>query len=177
MSELLAIDPGYSARGRGCACALFFGSVLTRVWFARPETASFSELSVGADHVIWECPQVDRRTRGSVPSTVTLAAVGGTMAGLFAGANRATCEPVSPAIWKGSAPKPIHHSRMWGLLRDCERELLGGERTLEGIERAKRKGALDRWSRSGSTYYPSSWLEHNLLDAAGLGLWKLGRKI
>lgn len=175
MSTLLSIDPGYAARGRGCALAFFEGRTLTRVFFLRPEDACHEALQIGADHVVWECPQVDSRTRGSVPALVQLAAVGGTLAGMFAGSNRCDCEPVLPSTWKGSTPKPVHHARMWRVLQERERELLGGSDTFDRIEAAQRKGALTRWAHRPTGYYPASWLMHNLLDAVGIGFWSLHR--
>jgi hypothetical protein len=63
---------------------------------------------------------------------------------------------------------------MWARLDTVERELLGGNATAARIEAAKRAGALDRWARSGGEYY-GAWLGHNLLDASGLGMWRLER--
>lgn len=173
---LVAIDPGYSRNGQGCAVAVFEGTALVRVLFARPETVDHATLrSIGAEQVVWECPQVDSRTRVSVPAVVQLAAIGGTLAGLIAGASGATVEPVTPSAWKGSAPKPVAHGRMWDRLSDDERLLLGGEATATQIAAAKRRGAACRWDPARSPYYPATWVTHNVLDAVGIGLWKLQR--
>lgn len=175
MSTLVAIDPGYAQRGKGCAVALFAHRALVAVRFERPETVSLAALSIGATDVVWECPQLDARSRVSVPAVVHLAAVGGMLAGMYAGACACRAEGVTPSVWKGSTSKPVHHGRMWALLAPSERALLGGEPTYAAIEAAKRAGGLDRWGRDGASYYPSSWLTHNLLDAVGLGLWRLKR--
>lgn len=172
---LVAIDPGYAKRGQGCAVAIFVDGRLACVRFERPETVALPELAVGARDVVWECPQIDARTRSATPQVLTLAATGGTLAGLYAGCNACRAVPVSPAEWKQSTPKPVHHARIWARLHDDERDLLGGEKTKERIDAAKRKGALERWAKSGALYYPPIWLTHNLLDAVGLGLWRLGR--
>jgi hypothetical protein len=175
---MISIDPGYAKRGKGCACARFDGGRLRCVWFARPEAAwrtTPAHAQRGVDLVVWEIPQVDRRTRVSTPHVVQLAAVGGTLAGLYAGAAGARVEPVTPAQWKGATPKPVAHGRMLRALNDAELAMVGGADTVAAVEAAKRKGARDRWSRDGSSYYPSSWLMHNLLDAVGIGLWRLGR--
>jgi len=124
--------------------------------------------------VVWERPQVDRRTRQSVPSIVRLAAEGGTLAGLYAGACGARIVPVSPTEWKGAVSKPVHHKRLWRVLSEEERSQLGA-RVGREIDAACRRGALDRWSRPGASYYPGGFAEHNLLDAIGIGLWHLGR--
>lgn len=179
LTLLAAIDPGYAARGEGCAVAIFVEGVLARAYFARPdklgEALGDMGMRVGGSAVYWECPQVDTRTRVSVPACVKLAAVGGMLAGMYAGAWGATIRAVSPSEWKGSTAKPVHHARMWRTLHDTERWLLGGAATLQEIESAQRKGALDRWSRPGASYYPARWNTHNLLDAAALGLWAVGR--
>lgn len=174
---MIAIDPGFAARGRGCACAHFVDGRLVSVWFARPEAVAGTPAPTRANvhRVVWECPQVDKRTRGSVPAIVQLAAVGGTLAGLYAGQLAAVVEPVAPSAWKGSAPKPVAHGRMWIALTPAERTILGGDATATAIETAKRAGAKARWARDGASYYPSTFAMHNLLDAVGIGMWRLGR--
>lgn len=172
MPVLIAIDPGYAAKGEGCAVARFVHGALERVFFARPESVDFADLK-GAHLVIWECPQVDARTRTSTPAVVQLAAVGGTLAGMFSGVSTCRCTPVSPLEWKGSVPKPIAHARLWRALTQAERAVLGGNATAMAIARAQEKGALGRWGKPGAAYYPASFTTHNLLDAVGLGFWWL----
>lgn len=186
-APVVAIDPGFAARGPGCAVALFDDTGrLVEARYARPETVSPVELLASELYtdmatapqplaVVWESPQVDARTRVSTPAVVRLAAVGGVLAGLYAGANGGKVEAVTPSIWKGTAPKPVHHSRMWRALTAAEQRLLGGEDTLTRIHAARRAGAKDRWGKPGGAYYPTSWWTHNLLDAVGIGLWRLGR--
>lgn len=177
MSTLVTIDPGYAAKGPGCAVAVFCCGLLSQTYFARPEKVWITPLK-NVYEVVWECPQVDSRSRVSVPSIVQLAAVGGTLAGMYSGAcGGATVVPVSPSAWKGSTPKPVHHLRLWRQLRVVEHDLLGGVDTEMAIEAACRKGALDRWGKPGASYYPRTWWTHNLLDAVGIGLWRLGRAI
>lgn len=57
---------------------------------------------------------------------------------------------VKPAYWKGQVPKPVHHARILRTLNERERAY------VEGIK------------------LPASKM-HNVMDAIGLGLWKLGR--
>jgi hypothetical protein len=173
VSTLVAIDPGFAARGKGCAVAVFLDGVLACTCFARPETVSANTLSVCAAEVVWELPQVDARTRASVPAIVQLAATGGTLAGLFAGASGGRVVAVTPTQWKGNVAKPVCHSRMWARLAFAERAVLGGDATAARIEAAKRAGALARWA-PGEHYY-GSWSGHNTLDAVALGVWRLGR--
>ena len=174
MSILVAIDPGYARRGRGCAVAIFTGRALTCVYFERAETITRSSLAVGASEIVWECPQCDARSRTIAPTLIELTAAGALLAGMFAGACGCRAVAVMPRDWKGSLAKPVAHSRMWARLDTVERELLGGNATAARIEAAKRAGALDRWARSGGEYY-GAWLGHNLLDASGLGMWRLER--
>jgi hypothetical protein len=59
---------------------------------------------------------------------------------------------VWPHSWKGSVPKAVHNERVLRALRPEEVEL------------------LPRRPRSKKNPY-----DHNMLDAVGIGLWKLGR--
>ena len=172
-------------RGKGCAVAIFIDQTLAHVNFYRPETITYVQLRVGAVEVVWEQPQIDARTRVSVPAVVQLAATGGTLAGMFAGACGCSVTSVSPQTWKGGTAKPVAHGRMWTGWTDdygthhngltlAEQAVLGGSATLTQIEAAKHAGAKARWNRPGGTYYPTSWLTHNLLDAVGIGRWRLG---
>lgn len=176
MSALVAIDPGYAKQGPGCAIALFEKRTLVRAFFARPESLSPKDLLVvNCGEVVWEEPQVDKRTYGATPEVVHLAAVGGTLAGMFAGRNGCRALPVTPKQWKKSLRKPQAHSRLWKAIFPSERALLGGYATEVAIDVAKVKGALDRWIKPGGSYYRASWRMHNLLDAVGIGLWRLDR--
>ena len=59
-------------------------------------------------------------------------------------------ELVMPVTWKGTVPKKIHNQRVIDVLSEKERALL-----------PFRPRAKD--------------YDHNMLDAVGIGLWKLGR--
>lgn len=170
----VAIDPGYAARGKGCAVAVLVDGKIAAVGFERPEAIDANALSVCATDVVWECPQLDARTRTATGSVVQLAAVGGTLAGLYAGACGCRAVAVAPSQWKGSVAKPVHHARVWDALAFDERQALGGDTVRARIAEAQRAGALDRWSKPGAAYY-GTWTGHNLLDAVALGLWRVGR--
>jgi hypothetical protein len=58
-----------------------------------------------------------------------------------------TVELVWPRTWKGTVPKPIHNARVLNALNDQELRLLPRIRN------------------------------HNMVDAVGLGLWKLRRRL
>ena len=175
--NLIAINPGFAMRGRGCAVALFEDRRVHRVLFARPETVDRNDLKHAIDIVAWEIPQIDSRTRVSTPSVVQIAAVSGTLAGMYAGANDARIVAVTPREWKGSLAKPHAHHRLWNRLDEYERALLGGTDTGREIDRARRRGALGRWAKPGAAYYPASFETHNLLDAVGIGRYVLGLEI
>ena len=175
--NIVAIDPGYAARGPGCAVAVFTNKLLVHACFTRPGPGALKALGLSTtDVVVWECPQVDSRTRAAVPAAVQLAAVGGTLAGQIAGATGCmTIVPVAPSTWKGSARKPQAHARLWQELVASERAILGGPTTADRIEEAKRAGALDRWRKPGGSYYRATWHMHNILDAVGIGYWYLDK--
>lgn len=59
-------------------------------------------------------------------------------------------ELVRPTRWKGSVPKRIHHQRIGRALTVEEHAVLNGVRVADS-------------------------LRHNVLDAIGIGLWKIGR--
>lgn len=182
MTSLLAIDPGVAA----CACAAFESGRLAHAWFERP-TKDVSELTeIAFDVVIVERPVLQGdRTRAARPQDLmALAWEGATLAGMFTGRDGATLIewPANDTKehgrgWKGSEPKPVQHARLWAILDASERDVLGGERTERAIMVAREKGALNRWSRPGASYYSRTFVTHNLLDAAALGATYLGRLV
>lgn len=178
--NVIAIDPGYSRKGQGCACA-YVGNDETglKTWFARPQDKQvLSGLPFYAyvDRVIVEQPQQDSRSWSIPPAVLMqLSFEGAWLAGLYAGRCVCTVVPLTPSTSKGSVPKPIAHKRLWAQLTDEERDVLGGNPTFAQICKACERGALDKWSRAGVTYYPSTWLQHNILDAVDLGVGYLGR--
>jgi len=175
-ANVIAIDPGYSARGEGCACAHTIDGVLRHAWSTRPPCTVGHGLITGPLVVIVEKPQQDSRSWGLPPSTlINLAWEGALLAGLYAGRFGGSVVAVTPSTWKGSVSKPVAHGRLWEVLTPAEREVLGGDDTARRIEAAKRKGALDRWGKPGVRYYPRTWGGHNLLDAAALALTHVGR--
>jgi len=178
--SLLAIDPGCAKRGKGSACAVFDVNQLAAVGFAKfdapRDRAWLLAAAAGVEWVAVERPQVDRRTQGRERAIVDLAWAGAALAYWIAGAAGAAILEQTPTEWKGNARKPQHHARMWAALTDDERALLGGPRTLQIIEAAKRAGAAERWRKGGgAAYYPSGFEMHNILDAVALGLHALGR--
>lgn len=174
MMNMIAIDPGYGKRSGGCACALFVQGTLEFTWFVRPSDVAPLERDIAL--VVVEQPQQDARSWGVPPATlIRLSWDGALVAGLYAGLHGADVKAVTPSQWKGSVPKPVQHGKVWPLLSDSERELLGGLATGLAIEHATEQGARERWRRRGGEYYPSAFRMHNLLDAVAIGLVEVGR--
>lgn len=171
-AAILAIDPGYARKSKGCACAYVVGADVKRVWFERPANAVRGWPLTPLHYIVWERPEVRVRSNGARPipaeHLIELAAVGAELAGRYGCAHGLACEAVKPSIWKGSIPKPTHHRNLWCSLDPASREVLGGEATAAEIEAAVERGALDRWGRAGVSYYPRGWDGHNLLDAVAL---------
>ena len=167
-ARVLAIDPGGDKVG--CACAFFSEGGLFRVGFeARP--------AYPADVVVVERPEVqgDRTRRARPQDLMGLAWNGAMAAGYVAGASHGRVVELTPSQWKGREPKPLHHARLWEILAPHERHALGGAATERAIVGAIERGAGCRWSRPGADLYPRSFTTHNLLDAAALGAFWLGR--
>jgi hypothetical protein len=175
--RLISIDPGVA--GAGCACAAFNNETLEAVWFRRASRApGLSErLADPCDVVVVERPELQgRRTRSARPQDLmSLAWEGALLAGTYVGRDNATLVELTPRQWKGSVPKPICHARLWRVLSIAEQNILGGMATEIAIEKAVEKGALNAWGRPGVSYYPKAFTVHNLLDAAGIGCFYLGR--
>jgi hypothetical protein len=170
----LAIDPGYEKTGDGCAVAMAIRGQLDSLWFERAK--DFDGTSFELDHVIVEQPQQDGRSWVVPPAVlIRLSWEGALLAGLYAGATGAQLHPPTVTQWKGGEKKPAHHARLWAVLSPAERAVLGGEKTYAVIKAACQKGALCRWKKPSDELYPSTFKTHNLLDAAALLMWALGR--
>lgn len=166
-SNVFAIDPG----AKECAWVYFHGGRVALADF------SVGSAAVGEPHVVVvERMQIDDRTRAIDPRYVLDCQYNGAMlAGWVAGRNGAQIVGLTPTQWKGSEQKPIQHKRMWELLDDAEQRALGGTNTEFHIDAAIEKGALRRWKISGADCYPRAWKQHNILDAAALGMTYLRR--
>lgn len=114
-------------------------------------------LSMHAGHLVIECPEYRRNQTARVNPNdlIKLAVHVGALKGAFELDGRAwfaEAELVTPSQWKGSVPKDIHGQRIIRALslKECE------------VYQTKTHGlAASR--------------KHNVVDAIGLGLWKLGR--
>lgn len=179
MTNRLTIDPGYAKKGEGCACCASRDGLIVEAWFERAGKRGDDlamRADIGLDEVIVEQPQQDGRSWAVPPAVlIRLSWEGVKLGAFYAGAHGAKLIEPTPSEWKGSEAKPIMHGRLWLVLSNVERALLGGGVTERHIKAAKRAGGLDRWAKSGDKYYPSNWLGHNLLDAASMNAIASGR--
>jgi hypothetical protein len=174
-ANALAIDPGYARKSGGCAAAHAIAGDLRGVWFERA-TGFDGRGEWDLQHVIVEQPQQDARSWGVPPAVlIKLAWEGALLAGLYAGASGAELHCPTVSEWKGGEKKPAHHARLWAVLSEAERAVLGGDATYAVIKAACQKGALCRWKLPSDELYPKTFKTHNLLDAAALLMWALGR--
>jgi hypothetical protein len=143
---MLCIDPGNCS-----GLALFHGGRL--VWCgdyaADPSGPPFAHLPIGASHVLIERPTIYPldKMRGDPNDLIKVALTAGRWAEAAA---RIGCvvEYVEPRTWKGQTPKEIHNRRV--------------------------TAQLDAREQTVIPQLPATRL-HNVIDAIGLGLWKLRR--
>jgi hypothetical protein len=153
------VDNAYADFQNGGLCGAHFGG-----------SFSFSPRVI-----VYEEPQLDGRTLAvGATTTLQLALSVGRAVGRLERGN-VEVHAYTPTQWKGSEPKPQNHARLWDVLTPAERLVLGGDATYRQIDKALEKGALCRWSKRGAEYYPRTFKTHNLLDAAALGCFHLGR--
>jgi hypothetical protein len=173
VTRLVAIDPGVDR----CAVARFRDSELGEVFYASPglldpnvQAEGWLSAVAGAPTVVAEKPQFDRRCARAV---IDLAWSGALVAAAFARGGPVTT--YTPSEWKGSQPKPQHHSWAYEALTPAERAVLPLG-TADHIARACAAGARDNWRKEGARYYRGAGADvHNLMDAVALGLTHLGR--
>lgn len=145
--HILAIDPG-----RYTGWARFRYGVLVGCGLIEPyKTPIPTSLFTDTHLVIIEQPQIypHQKKRVDPNDIVKLAMLVGQYEML---AKQAGCmvEKVLPATWKKQTPKNIHNRRVMAKLSDAER------RVLAAVTCPKR-------------------LQNNVIDACGLGLWRVGR--
>jgi hypothetical protein len=146
----LYVDPGKRALGWAMWSSTFAAGLIRTKQkdFGRGLQEMVVQLPPGADRVVVELPRhYPYERRIRVNDLIDLAAVAGACGAA------GPVEFVHPATWKGQTPKPISHHRVRKALTAEERAVL--EQALEGI--------------------PES-LQHNVLDAVGIGLWRRGRR-
>jgi hypothetical protein len=147
---LIALDPGETT-----GWAAFHSCVLLAAGFTKNPYEVIDLLpqeTRDPDRVVIELPQYYPRKTKSVADLITLAVLVGELRGLWLRrcSSRQDVELVWPTTWKGSTPKDIHNERVLGKLYDGE------------VEKLQKSPRSKKWN-------------HNMLDAVGLGLWKLTR--
>ena len=146
MGALIAIDPG-----RTTGWALFlFGELESAGWKTDQEMLLEPIHSASYADVVLEVPRIyPRKGKGDQNDLIDLAVLVGDLRGYYRrrGGNVLL---VPPRKWKGTVPKGIHNERVLDALKSHEKK------RLPRRPRAKE-------------------YDHNMVDAVGLGLWKLGR--
>jgi len=154
VSDLLAVDPGSTALG----WAMFRDGALYTCSLLRAKRMEEMLLKIRerswpyVSELVVERPQIYKAIDSKAdPNRVTQLSI-------IAGAAIGSIEHSKfflpyPAEWKGQIPKDIHHKRLRKHLSEPELEVLD----------------CDLFQ------HPKS-LRHNILDAVGLGIWRLSRK-
>jgi len=157
VKRLVAIDPG----AKSVALALFKGDTLWHCGLVRAsgledllkairELDGLELLGGQADEVVVEVPQIypASKSKGDPNDLIRVALAAGGAAVAAGG----VVKLVRPREWKGTVPKEIHNRRTIVKLRDFELQIY--VTCTKSIPEA---------------------LRHNVLDAVGLGLWRLKR--
>jgi len=153
------VDPGL----RGCGVAIFKGGNLSGALYVPNSITDGrgynAHAAMGAEvhsylfasitgKIIIEHPRIypgSAQQKGDLNDLIDVACVGAAISAMFP---VGTVETVFPADWRGQVPKEVMTERISRAISNDERR---------GIEKC----------------YAS--LMHNVLDAIGIGLWKLGR--
>ncbi len=157
MGTLLAIDPGKHQ----CAWALFEKCELSRCDLHTPGQFALNVFPC-LDEVIIEIPKVyPPRSRDGGPmrsrrvdpnDLIDVTFTAGVVTGIvYEKTKGPTITNVRPYEWKGQRPKKVDNAFTFKLLYDRERQLIEQSK----VPKSKR---------------------HNLLDAIGIGLWRLDRR-
>lgn len=156
IENLVAIDPGKKWN----AYARFRGGVLLAVEYKevfREPIVSLQLPWVGGGGnliVVVEKPQVYPGGRTQRPNDLIDVAIGaGIGVGHFLNATAdVAVEQITPRTWKGTVPKEVMERRILSRLTDSENDVI-----------LQYSATLPKSKR------------HNVVDAVGIGLWKLGR--
>jgi len=150
--RITAIDPGATsgyaqfAEGKLFAAGTFSGEAFPEVWHRGY-----------AQTLVLEVPRIyPSGGKGDPNDIIQLAMRVGEIRGHYVRTASARIVEVFPRTWKGNVPKEIHHARVLAQLGDQERAVL-----------APHARRVTKTNPHG--------LDHNMLDAVGLGLWFLKR--
>lgn len=130
--------------------AIFNKGKLEKCGLGLPEDEDFK----GIKAAIIEMPMIYPRSKAKPNDIITLAFRAGKTAGLLQVVLGVQVETVTPTTWKGQVPKEIHHARINKAL--SVPELLILHTLTEGVPKTK---------------------AHNMIDAVGLGLYAVDRKV
>lgn len=130
------------------AWALFDNKKLIKCGMCEVDNIRDLVYGVMIDEVVIEVPQIymQRKWKGDPNDLIDVAVTAGRVAGQFS-----QVEFVRPRIWKGNRPKDIDNNYTLSQLISKELTILN----ICGVQKSKR---------------------HNVVDAIGIGLWKLGRR-
>lgn len=149
--KLISVDPGKHAFG----WALFEdGDFIAGGLCGNDTQAIDGDLkALGATEAIIELPQVyqQRMWKGDPNDLIEVAIVAGKAAHALAMAGATDIEFVKPRVWKGTRSKKICNKLTLDTLTSCERAAFD---TIEVL----------------------ASLRHNVIDAIGIGLWRLKRR-
>jgi hypothetical protein len=146
--HLFAVDPGLRKDRPNLGWALFQKKKLVQASVEK-SVRELPWMGITCSAII-EAPRwYPREHRIDTNDLLDLSVLVGEIKGRFESFN-ALVELVYPRTWKGTVPKDIHNKRVLAALNSEELKVL-----------PKRPRAKD--------------VDHNLLDAVGIGLWKLGR--
>jgi hypothetical protein len=156
MSRLVAIDPGKAGLGwasftneKLCSAGLIVCDNLVKTTEALVEM--MGRTYPHPSTVVIEVPQVyqQRLQKGDPNDLIDVAVIAGIAAGVAA--QFVEPQPVRPHKWKGNRPKALDNAYTLSLLS------------------AEEKLVVDSCGALKSKL-------HNVIDAVGIGLWKLGRR-
>jgi hypothetical protein len=146
MGGVIAIDPG---KRTGWAVFDATGKLTGAGWSNEHTILDEPPITLDKRDVVIEKPVVYPTRNVPAGDLIDLAVLVGDLRGFYRRHGFEVCL-VAPRTWKGTVPKPIHHKRVLDALTPEERASL-----------PTRPRARD--------------FDHNMLDAVGLGLWKLKR--
>jgi hypothetical protein len=174
--SLLAIDPGVAP----LAWARFFGGALHSCGFMPREAFAAADWTDLHSLVIEKPFIYPKASKGDPNDLIDLAGAAYFAEGAIVARGGPRAHYVYPRDWKGQLDKPIHHERVWSMLSPpeiaafCRDTGLTSDEVAAKIERACDLLAKGIRNKDGSPK-EYAWKTHNLLDAIGLGLWRLGR--
>lgn len=144
--NLISIDPGKKSSG----IAVFENDILIDCCLQQSPSL-FNILLPSISNVVIEKPQIYKQQlwKGDPNDLVEVAIVVGKYIQLFEECD--IVETVYPRLWKGQRPKAVDNNYTLSILSDGERDI------FNNVDIPRH-------------------LQHNIIDAIGIGLWKLGRR-